>query len=47
MTTIKTWNIFQCGWATYFAEVVALTRGRADLQIVARQPGVLSLVVKE
>ena len=41
---IKTWRIAECGWDVYFAEVVALSRGRRDVKIECWQAGVISLV---
>ena len=43
MTKIKTWHIKECGWAAYFAEVAELSRGRVDVQIECRRPGVITL----
>ena len=37
------WNIRECGWPTFFAEVASITRGRMNYKIICRVPGILSL----
>jgi hypothetical protein len=42
--SLKTWNVRECGWETYFAEVAALSKGRTDVRVYCPEPGIITLV---
>lgn len=47
MKIIKTWDIAMVGWATFDAEVRAITTGRSDVKIFAPMPGKLVLIERQ
>ena len=47
MIVLKSWRIKECGWETYYREVVELSHGRFDVYIECPREGVLLLVQKE